>query len=116
MRDTIKIEKNNNEVVCGVIKTQEAEEEQKIDSNNKGFRMMKMMGWSGGGLGAKKQGRENPVGYLLKNNRAGLGNSTSNFDRKYFTQLLKNYVGSNDIRELQFEPTFTKEERALLHE
>ncbi|KAM7362620.1 uncharacterized protein ACRADG_013220 isoform 2-T2 [Cochliomyia hominivorax] len=112
---TIKIEKTNNKVVCGVIKTQQ-EDEQKIDSSNKGYKMMKMMGWSGGGLGSKKQGREDPVGYLLKNNRAGLGNDACKLDRKYFMQMLKNYVESDDIRELQFEPTFTKDERAMLHE
>ncbi|XP_065371887.1 NF-kappa-B-repressing factor [Calliphora vicina] len=114
-RDTIKIEKTDNKVVCGVIKTQE-EAEQKIDDTNKGYKMMKMMGWSGGGLGSQKQGREDPVGYLLKNNRAGLGNDACKLDRKYFMQMLKNYVQSDDIRELQFEPTFTKDERAMLHE
>ncbi|XP_023292359.2 NF-kappa-B-repressing factor [Lucilia cuprina] len=114
LRDTIKIEKTNNKVVCGVIKTQQ--EEQKIDATNKGYKMMKMMGWSGGGLGSQKQGREDPVGYLLKNNRAGLGNDACKLDRKYFMQMLKNYVESDDIRELQFEPTFTKDERAMLHE
>lgn len=116
-RDTIKIEKTNNKVVCGVIKTQEEpQDEKKIDASNKGYKMMKMMGWSGGGLGSQKQGREDPVGYLLKNNRAGLGNDACKLDRKYFMQMLKNYVESDDIRELQFEPTFTKEERAMLHE
>lgn len=74
------------------------------------------MGWSGGGLGSQKQGREDPVGYLLKNNRSGLGNDACNLDRSYFMQMLKNYVESDDIRELQFEPTFTKDERAMLHE
>lgn len=77
---------------------------------------MKLMGWTGGGLGSKTQGREEPVGYLLKNNRAGLGNESCKLDRNYFRQILKNYLDSEDIRELQFEPSFTKEERAMLHE
>ncbi|XP_013103633.1 uncharacterized protein LOC106084476 [Stomoxys calcitrans] len=117
-RKTIKIEKSNNKVSGEVIKSQvdAASEDKKLDDNNKGFRMMKMMGWSGGGLGSKSQGREDPVGYLFKNNRAGLGNEDCKFDKKYFQQMLRNYVESDDIRELQFEPTFTKDERALLHE
>ncbi|XP_075147934.1 uncharacterized protein LOC142221933 [Haematobia irritans] len=117
-RKTIKIEKNNNQVSGEVIKSQvdSASEDKKIDDNNKGFKMMKMMGWSGGGLGSKSQGREDPVGYLFKNNRAGLGNEDCKFDKNYFKRMLRNYVESEDIRELQFEPTFTKEERALLHE
>lgn len=114
LRDTVKIEKTKNEVKCGVVKPEE--EVQKLDASNKGYRIMKLMGWTGGGLGSKKQGREDPVEYLLKNNRAGLGNSACRFDQKYFGHLLKNYVGSDDIRELQFEPTFTKDERAILHE
>lgn len=54
--------------------------------------------------------------YLFKNDRSGLGNEDCKLDKKYFKQILRNYVESDDIRELQFEPTFTKEERALLHE
>ncbi|XP_011180959.2 uncharacterized protein Nkrf_0 [Zeugodacus cucurbitae] len=117
LRDTIKINKTNNEIVCGVVK-QEADnaDDKKLDASNKGYKMMKLMGWTGGGLGSKTQGREEPVGYLLKNNRAGLGNESCKLDRNYFRQILKNYLESEDIRELQFEPTFTKEERAMLHE
>ncbi|XP_054726816.1 uncharacterized protein LOC129236447 [Anastrepha obliqua] len=117
LRDTIKINKSNNQVVCGVAKQQaDNAEDKKLDASNKGYKMMKLMGWTGGGLGSKTQGREEPVGYLLKNNRAGLGNESCKLDRNYFRQILKNYVESDDIRELQFEPTFTKEERAMLHE
>ncbi|XP_073814966.1 uncharacterized protein [Musca autumnalis] len=117
-RKTIKIEKNNNKAVCEVIKSEvdAASEDKKLDDNNKGFRMMKMMGWSGGGLGSKQQGREDPVSYLLKSNRSGLGKDDCKMDKQYFKNILRNYVESEDIRELQFEPTFTKEERALLHE
>ncbi|XP_067617398.1 NF-kappa-B-repressing factor [Eurosta solidaginis] len=117
LADSIKINKTNNQVVCGVSKQQvDNADDKKLDASNKGYKMMKSMGWAGGGLGSKTQGREEPVGYLLKNNRAGLGNAACKLDRKYFWQILKNYVDSEDIRELQFEPTFTKEERAMLHE
>ncbi|XP_017480117.1 PREDICTED: NF-kappa-B-repressing factor [Rhagoletis zephyria] len=117
LQDAIKINKTNNQVVCGVVKQQaDNAEDKKLDSSNKGYKMMKLMGWTGGGLGSKTQGREEPVGYLLKNNRAGLGNQSCKLDRNYFRQILKNYVDSEDIRELQFESTFTKEERAMLHE
>ncbi|XP_061390685.1 uncharacterized protein LOC133326025 [Musca vetustissima] len=117
-RKTIKIEKDNNKAVCEVISSEvdAASEDKKLDDNNKGFRMMKMMGWSGGGLGSKKQGREDPVAYLFKSNRSGLGKEDCKMDKQYFKNILRNYVESEDIRELQFEPTFTKEERALLHE
>lgn len=64
MRDSVKIEKTQNQVVCGVTKqpTEAALDEKKLDDTNKGYKMMKMMGWTGGGLGSKTQGREDPVG------------------------------------------------------
>lgn len=36
----------------------------KLDANNKGYHMMRLMGWTGGGLGRQKQGREEPVGLV----------------------------------------------------
>uniref|UniRef100_A0A1A9WIF2 NF-kappa-B-repressing factor n=1 Tax=Glossina brevipalpis TaxID=37001 RepID=A0A1A9WIF2_9MUSC len=119
-RKTIKIEKSNNKLTCDIIETEttapDSSDDNKLDASNKGYKIMKLMGWSGGGLGRQQQGREDPVSYLLKNNRTGLGNSVDNLDRKYFGQVLRNYKNSEDIRELQFEPTFTKEERASLHQ
>lgn len=38
--------------------------EPKLDANNKGYHMMRLMGWTGGGLGRLKQGREEPVGLV----------------------------------------------------
>ena len=37
------------------------EQEEKISDSNVGFKLMKMMGWSGGGLGSKQQGIVDPV-------------------------------------------------------
>lgn len=62
-RDKIKIDKTDNKVVCGVTKEKsDNAEEKRLDATNKGYKMMKMMGWTGGGLGSKTQGREDPVG------------------------------------------------------
>lgn len=54
--------------------------------------------------------------YLLKNNRNGLGliNPKGNFAD--YRRLIENYVRSDDIRDMQFEPTFSKEERTTLHQ
>ena len=40
---------------------EEPKQEDKLSSDNVGFKLMKMMGWSGGGLGSNEQGRVNPV-------------------------------------------------------
>ncbi|XP_055851999.1 uncharacterized protein LOC129916194 [Episyrphus balteatus] len=110
--DVININKTKDDIVANVKETELIEK--KLDSNNLGYKMMKMMGWSGGGLGSKTQGREDPVGYLLRNHRSGLGTTNKN-DTKHFRQILDNYVKSNDIKDLCFESTFSKEDRATLH-
>ncbi|XP_037947282.1 uncharacterized protein LOC119679155 [Teleopsis dalmanni] len=116
-RDAIKIRKENNKVVCDIIKSETATcTDMKLDPTNKGYKIMKSMGWTGGGLGLKTQGREEPVDYLFKNNRIGLGSNHTNLNRQDVTQIFQNYINSDDIRELQFSSDFTKDERVILHE
>ncbi|XP_033163741.1 NF-kappa-B-repressing factor [Drosophila mauritiana] len=116
-RDTIKVEKNKDGVKIKVTnESADSPGDPKLDPSNKGYHMMRLMGWTGGGLGRLKQGREEPVCYLLKNNRNGLGliNTKGNFAD--YRKLIENYVRSDDIRDMQFEPTFSKEERSTLHQ
>ncbi|KAL5230777.1 hypothetical protein ABZP36_029553 [Zizania latifolia] len=45
-----------------------------IGSSNVGFQLLKKSGWKEGtGLGAQEQGRLEPIGTRLKNNKRGLG-------------------------------------------
>ncbi|CAJ0579466.1 unnamed protein product, partial [Mesorhabditis spiculigera] len=45
-----------------------------IEAENKGFKLLKMMGWTEGkGLGKEQSGRAEPVAVLQKSDRAGLG-------------------------------------------
>ncbi|EDW80900.2 uncharacterized protein Dwil_GK11774 [Drosophila willistoni] len=115
-RDTIKVEKDGNGVKINV--TQKSADNlgsSKLDESNKGYNIMRLMGWTGGGLGRLKQGREEPVGYLLKSNRTGFGSNNTDASADSFRKLIENYAQSSDIRDLQFEPTFSKDERAILH-
>lgn len=62
-RATIKVEKGKNGIDIDVTKeSADSLTDSKLDASNKGYRMMRMMGWTGGGLGRRKQGREEPVG------------------------------------------------------
>lgn len=62
-RQTIKVEKSQTGVNINVIKeSADSLGDPKLDASNKGYRMMRLMGWTGGGLGSDKQGREEPVG------------------------------------------------------
>lgn len=112
--DRIIISKNNKTVTCSLKKTCE---ENKLDANNIGYKMMVKMGWTGGGLGRHDQkGSEDPVGFLVKNNRRGLGNTSGDVNSTYFRTMLDQYIKSDEIRDLYFESGFTKDERAALHQ
>ena len=81
---------------------------------------MKLLGWSGGGLGRDAAGIEEPISVQLNVNRKGLGlqdsSSNDNLNKKYFHNYLKTYRDDEkNIHELVFSKDFTKEERASLH-
>ncbi|KAJ6637940.1 NF-kappa-B-repressing factor [Pseudolycoriella hygida] len=88
-----------------------------LNENNKGFKMMKLLGWSGGALSAG--GIETPIGVQIKVDRMGLGltNDTNhNLNKRFFSEYLQKYNADPDnIHELIFSKDFTKEERATLH-
>lgn len=44
-----------------------------LGSSNKGFELLRRMGWSGGGVGAQEQGRADPVAVDVRAGRLGLG-------------------------------------------
>lgn len=95
-------------------------EENKLTNSNKGFKMMKMMGWTGGALGNNNDGREEPVTVVLKVGRKGLGLDDAvtdvNINHKFFRDYLKNYANDHsNTHELVFAADYSKEERALLH-
>lgn len=95
----------------------------KLTESNKGFQMMKMLGWSGGSLGIKGDGIEQPISVEVKVNRFGLGLSASDqphskkatydFFFGYLNKYLQNEAATHD---LVFAKEFSKEERKTLHE
>ncbi|KAI6177864.1 hypothetical protein M3Y97_00953600 [Aphelenchoides bicaudatus] len=55
-----------------------------INAENKGFKLLKMMGWSEDtGLGKQQQGIVNPIDAMIKNDKKGLG-STANKEQPQF--------------------------------
>ncbi|XP_018395982.1 PREDICTED: NF-kappa-B-repressing factor [Cyphomyrmex costatus] len=92
-------------------------------SNCIGKNMMKMMGWTGGGLGKSEQGIVDPMCVMVKTqiNREGLGLKKNSYTeneikikcRKLFKELLQmdTYSG-NDIVFLDFP----KEDRVVIHQ
>lgn len=110
--DRIDITKNNETILCNL---KSSDVETTVDPNNIGYKIMRKLGWTGGGLGSAQSGQKNPVDYLIKNNRRGLGNESGDINKSYFKTMLQNYVRSDDIRDLFFDSNFTKDERAELH-
>lgn len=46
----------------------------------------------------------------------GLGSNDPQANMDDYRKLIQNYVQSDDMRDMQFEPTFSKEERAFFHQ
>lgn len=90
----------------------------KLQENNLGFKMLKMLGWSGGSLGAKgNEGIVDPVNLEIKIGRKGFGaDSSEKFDHKYIRNLLKNFKDNQVEYDLVFSKEFSKEERAQIHQ
>lgn len=74
--------------------------------------MMLKMGWLGGGLGSKQQGRVENVQLYENVDRQGLGNKNI---LKEVTKILKDFSKSNKFTILAFDSSFTKSEREAIH-
>lgn len=129
--------KSNNQTAVSSTDSSDQYASNQLNENNKGFKMMKLLGWSGGALSAG--GIETPIGYVnekkdfsnqfvmgvmlnrvqLKVDRMGLGltsDTNHNLNRRYFSEYLQKYnMDADNIHELVFSKDFTKEERATLH-
>ncbi|GIY04145.1 uncharacterized protein CEXT_24891 [Caerostris extrusa] len=94
-----------------------------LSENNIGFKMMKTMGWAGGGIG-KNSGRTEPIIVDQHSYNQGLGFSigktektamkTKDFKQKVET-VLREYSACNSKSDLVFSADFDKEERKMIH-
>ncbi|XP_034253276.1 NF-kappa-B-repressing factor isoform X2 [Thrips palmi] len=90
-----------------------------LAEDSKVSRMMKLMGWGGGGLGKDQQGREKPVEVEQRVRRTGLGLDAKGGIGPAFknsiNQMLKTYQQSSACHDLVFASDYSKEERAQIH-
>ncbi|KAG8223499.1 hypothetical protein J437_LFUL004967 [Ladona fulva] len=95
-----------------------------LDDNNVGAKLLKLMGWTGGGLGANKQGITEPILAQEHVKRAGLGLSPQDSKpnhqfRTKIWKMLKEYAldpSRTCNKSLVFSADFSKEERAEIHQ
>lgn len=99
--------------------TPENTQGKQLDADNKGFKMMKMLGWSGGALGISGNGIEQPISIEMKVDRSGLGLSydSTKLNYDFFVDYLTKYkTDETATYDLAFSKDFTKDERKTLHE
>lgn len=88
-----------------------------LEFNNVGHKLLKMMGWTGGGLGKGGQGISEPITAEGVSNRQGLGHDKvdAEFKEKMRT-LVQEYAASTNPYDLVFANDFSSEERAAIHQ
>lgn len=75
---------------------------------------MLKMGWGGKGLGVQEQGEEKTVADKMVKNISKEGLGTKNVISEV-DEILQDYISSSKITTLAFDSTFSKEERAQIH-
>ena len=124
---TIKIKQAVDSEECGLTKEQLLSDIQQsgqsggkvIPDSNIGNMLLRKMGWAGGGCGKYGSGIAEPVKAEMIIGREGLGLSAEkgvgkNFHEKV-TNMLQDYIMSDEQQDLHFSSELLKEERAIIH-
>jgi len=90
-----------------------------VQQTNVGHKLLKMMGWSEGGLGKNGQGIVEPIKPADLTGRQGLGWNETSGTGRYFKskvrKLLEDYAVSNNPYDLVFTAGLTNEQRHEIH-
>ncbi|CAG0881327.1 unnamed protein product [Darwinula stevensoni] len=110
---------SDKEVSKGQVEFETDVQEQTIGEDNIGNRLLKMMGWQGGGLGKEGSGITEPLQMARVCDRQGLGSAQSTGVSKEFCktieEIIKEYATSSTLNDLAFTPEFTRDERKEIH-
>lgn len=91
-----------------------------IPNDNIGMKLMKLMGWTGGGLGKSEQGIVEPVTVKQQISREGLGlkmkSCSTNELKLKAKDIMRKYLAGDMRNDLIFSSDFTNDERATIHQ
>jgi len=100
---------------CGKV----IDKKKKVEQSNIGHKLLKMMGWSDGGLGKNGQGIVEPIKPADLTGRQGFGWDEQNGTGRYFKnkvrKILEEYASSNNPYDLIFSSGLTSEQRHEIH-
>ena len=87
-----------------------------IGTSNIGNKLLRMMGWSGGGLGKGGSGISEPITATAIMNREGFGskNAGREFKQK-IKKIVEEYAASTNPYDLVFTAGFDNEQRKEMH-
>lgn len=88
----------------------------KLNDSNIGSRLMKLMGWSGGGLGSSEQGRAEPIIAVTNVERSGFGSNGLESFRTAVLQYLQQWLRDGATNDLSFSTEFDREHRKIIHQ
>ncbi|XP_053983379.1 NF-kappa-B-repressing factor isoform X1 [Hylaeus volcanicus] len=118
---TIKIKHNiktDAKITTTLLKS--ATTDESISDDNIGKKLMKLMGWAGGGLGKSQQGIVEPVTIKQQISRDGLGlksnSGTVNDLRMKSREVMRKFLASDMSNDLIFSSDFSNDERATIHQ
>lgn len=118
---TIKVKQNLDAQANVTVTTMEkTESPEYIPDDNIGKKLMKLMGWSGGGLGKSQQGILEPVMLKQQLSREGLGLKAKSFNmhelKAKCKSTFKEFLMGDMQNDIVFSTDFTSEERAVIHQ
>ncbi|KAM4021126.1 NF-kappa-B-repressing factor [Anomaloglossus baeobatrachus] len=99
------------------VSNQEAYTKQ-IKEDNIGNRLLRKMGWTGGGLGRDGEGIAEPICVKEKFSREGLGLAATSqkFTKGDIHKMIRDYAWSDNQEDLTFSNELSNEERKQIHE
>ncbi|CAG5106068.1 Similar to NKRF: NF-kappa-B-repressing factor (Homo sapiens) [Cotesia congregata] len=91
-----------------------------LQSDGVGAKLMKLMGWAGGGLGKSEQGITEPVTLKRQISRSGFGLKLTSDNMGLFKrkcqQTLSQYIRESDTHNYLVFADFTNDERSIMHD